>query len=1249
MANGDSKPGAGAPPKAQEKVEKPGMEQLNENYFKRVNEEFEKMVKEKPEEFINTKLIDDISKRNEASFEKKVVDGLKKPDEAFTWGGNMLKVYAGSWIAEITGLKKYVGVLKDKINGLIEKGKTWLGEKTKGVKGKLEGLKKKWGFGEKEEDQGKAPEAEIAPEGEGDIETIPLSEAGKEMLEGLSYYLSPLHEKIVAHPKAAAIIAAWVSLKHFDQLQSGAGLGLDVVQWLALLPLKAVGATRRHPLTAVMIVSAVLMNKDRVPEISQMRVPKDKKNFKKYIIRELKKSREWMSRHHIPEIPEPEIDLAAAVMSGEKKMNEVMESSEQFMDNILQAVFELASSNPEKLLRGVNRTGLEAFQVAVKNFRYEAGKDSEEGKKYGELLSTLESVVKELAEGRPLNSSHIEELKAKASPVGFSIYEQNGFFLWKKEAGGVLQMRVRQLAVDPKLSPREAFERAQEFVVDPHSYWAAGARYLEVPFEQGRLFLGDIRENVKAIESLAPRLAKWLGEGKVLVWAIGTEIVVTDLYGVKKYLTMPFELIGKVLLAACGKYDLSETELALDHQEGMLAIACLSATRLVPSLVADNVLRLDIRGLLTDFVTLIPKVAIHAVTSPFSSSKVVGKHIVWPLLRGDVRGVLANPRLQFQSGMKARMAHAQASARRILPGTDKTIGAMNRKEAHLWDALHALYQGVDSLLLQGHHLDTAKAHLQKAEVSHLQIEIGDNAKTANDAIAKILSMLEHLDRKIRLLKIKPPGFEKEIQEIDALLKGEKKPASVEALRQEPPKEAAGHDEKAGAELERLKKITAYDQKIRQLEKERDGLIQRTVDDATRKGTPLSHPEVQGKLQEARTHFEKKIAEIWILKTPLLRPEERIPGKRGGPDMERRAPEVPSRSPGAPEVKPPRLGRRIGGGALRLGGAVGLGLGLGKAFQYLEGGEEEFSVEKVYGAVKEKPIVQERDEDKEKRIVMSLKEYLQGFDRTVYQDFYQYLTYENLKNHTETSLQALVNNGAKEHGKVMERVKAFFAIPENAEFLFRYYDRFSRLNSEEVKKPMALNQYCSIAYNPKEKLVILHSASEDDFKEAVLEYADCVYRNEGKPVTTTTMIEDGVLYAAPLTGIGMDARDTYYAVRRGQVKKALWSGLMTVVDVATDAALFTGFLAPASGAVKAGKLAAISARAASLAQKVHQIKVMEKLAANSGKIFFSGLVLDVSRVLFIPKHSEQIVLTRGSEFPPTFEAHTVPGDIAGQRR
>ena len=112
------------------------------------------------------------------------------------------------------------------------------------------------------------------------------------------------------------------------------------------------------------------------------------------------------------------------------------------------------------------------------------------------------------------------------------------------------------------------------------------------------------------------------------------------------------------------------------------------------------------------------------------------------------------------------------------------------------------------------------------------------------------------------------------------------------------------------------------------------------------------------------------------------------------------------------------------------------------------------------------------------------------------------------------------------------------------------------------------------------------------------------------------------YLVPGIGTAMDADDTWNALKRGDIDKALTSGAWTIIGGASDVLLFTGLLSPVGLALKGTRAAKVSntlRKAAIISKRTAVGKMANK---HIGKILLGTMGADLGKQFLVAPQSEK---------------------------
>ncbi|GEM_PF-6714007 len=1208
VPDGDKKAAGGA--KSQNTAEKPGMESVSENYFKAVNDEFEKIVIEKPEQMVNEKLIDEIAKRNEKSFEHKVVDALKNPGEALKWGGNMLKTYAASWLSEIFGLKKYMSGLKDKVKEKFGKAKDWVSDKKKGVEQRLDELKKD-------------------VEHDGDYEMEDFEKALPEYYKDFKEILIPVKQFAGRNALLLSVLGTILTVKHFDRIKNAAEGSKDFLLGLAKMP----WPKKLLFMGSLCGTMAVLMYLYKTEELGKIKVPKDSRNFKKWLLtkvqHEEKQIAAFLEAEGVPNLLSgltSHIDILDQLAQGKKHIKEFIAHPQDAVSHLLEGAKEFVRQNPEKFIRDQNIKGLSSFIKDLDLVALRA--PSEVVGKCLHVQGSIRAIIAELKNGNPFTKKQTDTLKDEIEGlgVGFELLLHEGYLVVRRPLDPHFSRIL--IGIDPSLPPDQQFEKAWGFW--PEEGWSAGVqKAADLLLEQLRFALDTGFEAFEYQENAPNLLERILRGGAYLVGAFG-KVALTK--GVKEYYLGPWELVWDMLRPMVEKKEFSAVEFATNWEGMILPVFCFGVTKHI----AVNVMRGKIKE---GFLGIKPKNILaestvypllwsgRRIVDVFQMSAAVSKGQLGEFLKNKVY-TLHDEFFEFMARVQYRRSWIP-----FFP-LGKAIAQERWIQANLYEALGYLRQATNNPLRSEPAqdlIDKARKALKGAGRTAENIAFADkNMKEAKEAILKIEEKIHALDDKVMLMG---RTGEKFLEPLQGPPNEAPKPA-----REEAPDSA-----KAGAEGERLKKIELeakdLQAQLANLQRELEQRKKYIVDTATAQKKSITDPEIVQQLRALEQSLGPKIsaAEESFMRFFHGHPElgrQPLP-KVGHPSV----PEVPTKVPRDPEIKPriPSKVKRIGLHFLGLGVGIGLsaalGVGLSKGLEALAEKEDEFSIQPVYARTRGNGEDPQRKEAESMRF---LDDYAKSFNAE-YSVLYDRLSYDKLQQYDkEDSLPLVVANMASAHLKIVEKMKAFFAIPGNQQLLFRFYEQLAGQTFADLKKPKKITEYFALSFDTSTKELLFHYANEDDFKDQMYDFADFVMRHDGRTeARQSDLAKDALKYATPGLGIYMDARDMRNATRRGQVGRAIKSGIWTGVGAVADVAMLTGVGALLTATVRGTALAAKSARAAKIAMGVG----------------LAGGALDVAYQVFAPKHSEVMRISRPPQtfVSDDFKPEVLPGDIAGNRK
>ncbi|MBU1151710.1 hypothetical protein KJ632_02680 [Patescibacteria group bacterium] len=319
-------------------------------------------------------------------------------------------------------------------------------------------------------------------------------------------------------------------------------------------------------------------------------------------------------------------------------------------------------------------------------------------------------------------------------------------------------------------------------------------------------------------------------------------------------------------------------------------------------------------------------------------------------------------------------------------------------------------------------------------------------------------------------------------------------------------------------------------------------------------------------------------------------------------------------------------KRVGHGVA--GAVLGLGvvLGLGKAVEYLRDEDEYFDIESLGNTQNDSKEKLKKNRELTNEAVKNVYMELQD-SMARYQDFYEKLVPQKLNSIKEEELEKTVEESGKTHENINLEIKSY--LTKNRDALVTYFEQ----NPEKIESKK-FGEYYSIGYDPDKKRPFLKYADKGDFTRALYETFDMYKDNQDKVDENGRLelgawdhIKGGAVYAIPLYGTYLDARNTIRSLKRGQWKQAAENGFWTTVGAVSDLILIIpGVGWAAGGAVKGLRAGAVGARVATKLAKAAKVgaDVMEavKIQGKVGKVTATAMGVSMGRSLMTPTLGEK---------------------------
>ncbi|MCF7846045.1 MAG: hypothetical protein K9L85_02295 [Candidatus Peribacteraceae bacterium] len=527
--------------------------------------------------------------------------------------GDKLVGLAAGGVSTLLGISLLKDHLGDSIIDFL--GGKLLGDKWEKVKNFFGGDKEK-----------KAKEK--APDG---IERMPLSEALGNYWADAQHALLPLADFAAQNADSLKIlaVAGFTTSGTFRKaMYHGTKLSLKTAKSLALLLPKFI---YHHPLTSLFTTSAVLLSWESVKEVE---IPKDTENLFKFLKVEMRKGGNALEGLDVSRISDAHLRIIAEILTGKKSVLDLIPPADQMIGGAVDQGIETLHLTQEKLIREQNTLGLEAFRKKL--LYLDNVSPSKETKLAVAILERLTLKLK--SKQAVLTKDEIEELSAAVKLLDVEIVSENGRVkaVFKDREGIV---HHRSICIDPALSSAKQFDIAQTFFVESENpFEAAGkaaGKLLDIPWQQLRLALGRLGEDVESETEASKVVERKLKEGWILTVAGGTVSLVAE--GGAKYILGPAEMIWKLLP---GGKEYSCVELAIDYAEGLLPVLAFG--------IASALVRRDWAAIFKG------KVLGRTLAYPYHGTKSALKYLARPLAPRDFnpKALYNNPKMRISSAVE---------------------------------------------------------------------------------------------------------------------------------------------------------------------------------------------------------------------------------------------------------------------------------------------------------------------------------------------------------------------------------------------------------------------------------------------------------------------------------------------------------------------------------------------------------------------------------------------------------------------
>ena len=507
-------------------------------------------------------------------------------------------------------------------------------------------------FGEKDKkDKPKKTPEEVEKYGK----MVPLSKAIGNYKTSAEDALRPITELAKRRKDALAILATagFVSSGTVRDLTLGVTkMTAGSAFTLAKLPLKAV---KGFPLTSLFAATGLLLSYAKIKKTAgEFKVPKDPENMQKFLRAKIKDSGKKLGNLNIPAIPDAHIPIIADILTNERQLDEFVAPAKEMLAGLVEVGFEKVELTEKELIQKRNLTGLESFRDTIKDIKKPESTTA---------LAVIKAVKIKVENGELITLADIEKIKVAVAPLGFAIRAEDGR-LKSVILGENGVARAQSVCVDPALPAAEQFKVAQTFFVESDNWIDAAGKTVEIPFEQIRLALGNLREDVKTETEVGEVIERKLKEGWVLT-IIGGTLSLVGTAG-EKYILGGAEMIWNSNLFPGGE-KFSCVEMAIEYAEGILPIAAIGTA----SALARGGWKAFSPG----------RVLFRTAFYPFVGTKKVLSHIAHPLLDRNPKAILTNPVIETTSFLKEFKHHWQSKF--------TWLEGIARTEAQRVSALHA--------------------------------------------------------------------------------------------------------------------------------------------------------------------------------------------------------------------------------------------------------------------------------------------------------------------------------------------------------------------------------------------------------------------------------------------------------------------------------------------------------------------------------------------------------------------------------
>ena len=534
---------------------------------------------------------------------------------------------------------------------------------------------------------------------ENGVEKVPLSVALPKYYQAIEDSLKPFKDFCVRNKEGIMTIGS-VTLAVLPAARSAltGTVGFTANRIKALVEFFG-GMMANHPILSALAALGTLQG---IKSAAHMSVPKDPANLQKFLINELADAGDSVGEFavYLPSVPQEDWDMISGILQGSADATaRLIEQTQTLFNSLAARGLEGFALSPTEEIEQENTRGLFVFVGFLENLK-------QKNSALAPQFIAISSFIKGLK--YPLKKADIDQIIVLSKDFGVTIEEVGGLYLYSiLDENNVLH--TRSLCINPEISPARQADLARTFIVDAEDDGEL-ANVLGQPLRQVRswtdfVFFNGAKNEEEAAKLLENRL---LGETGGVVVRGGYAFFYTVVEGsVKKVAIGPFETTVKPLLRYMSKGKFSSTEMLLDYTEGLLPVyvftttAALARGKFVEALGWKPVLR-----------TLV-----YPIEGTYEALKLLGKSIVWPVLRGRFSEILEDPRIIIESGFNRRWANMKAArASRIPTNYQKVLFSQYRKLAGLEEARGLLAKARHNLLIKQRYIDAAQAVLNRVHV-----------------------------------------------------------------------------------------------------------------------------------------------------------------------------------------------------------------------------------------------------------------------------------------------------------------------------------------------------------------------------------------------------------------------------------------------------------------------------------------------------------------------------------------------------